>query len=224
MNAQRLDDAENAFRQALTKEPGWATARHHLGVVLAQRGDFEHALAELREAGLLRPDDSEIRTDLADTLVAAGMPDEALVYYRQFERVVPPNSALYAAIARAEGMGGHFAEAQESAKHALALDRNNGEAWMLLSAAQVERGDFGEAERSLEAPAALLPNDVRVKLSWATLRYKQGRRAEAEAMLRTAVQSYPSSVQARSLLLEYAQDRAAAERFLQHLPSAGQAR
>jgi tetratricopeptide (TPR) repeat protein len=62
-----LADAVGAFERALEADPGYGTARYHLGLTLAKKGDRDAALAALRgalESGPF-PEADQARTELA---------------------------------------------------------------------------------------------------------------------------------------------------------------
>jgi tetratricopeptide (TPR) repeat protein len=63
----RLDAAKEALEQSLAANPGYATARYHLGLVLAARGERDAAIAALRQAlgGGPFPEADDARTQLA---------------------------------------------------------------------------------------------------------------------------------------------------------------
>lgn len=203
LNLGQLAEAETAVRTALSLEPGWAAAHHHMGLILLRRGDLDGAVAEFKEAARIRPDDGEIASDLADALLANGDADAAVAVYREIERRTRPSAALYAAIARAEGMAGRPQQALDAATRSVALDPTDGEAWLLLSLSQRATRDLGAAEQSLQRAATLLGEQEEVQLVRAMLRRAQGRHTEAVAIVRQVLESNPASEHARELLLQY---------------------
>lgn len=91
MNTQSLTDqavtlhrsgnfagAEQLYRAALAADPRDFTARHLLGVTLAQQGRGEDALRELAEALTLRPGDADALLNHANVLKTLGRDNEAL--------------------------------------------------------------------------------------------------------------------------------------------------
>lgn len=73
-----LADAERLYRAALAEAPEDFTARHLLGVVLAQQGRPDEGLAEVERALAMRPDDSEVHLNRANIHRMLGRLDEAL--------------------------------------------------------------------------------------------------------------------------------------------------
>src|ERR1700737_1462949 len=94
LHAGRLDDAERAFRQVLTINPGVAGAYANLGVIHMRRKQWPQALAMLHKAEKLAPDIAGIRLNIG------------LAYFRQndfagairpFESVVQQSPDSYQA-------------------------------------------------------------------------------------------------------------------------------
>ncbi|MEY4707702.1 MAG: hypothetical protein RJB58_1425 [Pseudomonadota bacterium] len=73
-----LPEAERLYRAALAAEPRDFTARHLLGVALAQQGRGDDALREIAEALTLRPDDADALLNQANILKTLGRESEAL--------------------------------------------------------------------------------------------------------------------------------------------------
>ena len=98
LHAGRLNEAERNFRQVLTIDPDAAAAYANLGVIEMRRKNWPQALATLRKAEKLAPDDSSLRAGIRLNI--------GLAYYRQrnyleaiapFESVVQQAPASYQA-------------------------------------------------------------------------------------------------------------------------------
>jgi protein O-GlcNAc transferase len=74
----RLAEAEQLYLAVLASDPRDFTARHLLGVVRAQSGRSEEALAEIGAALEIRPDDAEALLNYAGVLKTLNRPQEAL--------------------------------------------------------------------------------------------------------------------------------------------------
>lgn len=74
-----LSEAERLYRQALSTDPRDFTARHLLGILRAQQGHSEEALAEIGAALAIRPDDPDALLNYASMLKTLGRPGEALI-------------------------------------------------------------------------------------------------------------------------------------------------
>jgi predicted O-linked N-acetylglucosamine transferase (SPINDLY family) len=79
----KLDEATRLYRDALASDPRNFTARHFLGVALAQGGQAEAGLAEVETALLLRPTDTEAYLNRANILRMLGRKEEALADFNR---------------------------------------------------------------------------------------------------------------------------------------------
>jgi len=78
-----LTEAARLYRAALTSNPRNFTARHLLGVALAQDGQAEAGLAEIESALLLRPTDTEAYLNRANVFRMLGRNAEALADFNR---------------------------------------------------------------------------------------------------------------------------------------------
>ena len=74
----RWADAERLYQQVLAADPRDFTARHFLGVIKAQSGRSDEALAEISLALEIKPDDPEALLNLANVLKVLNRREEAL--------------------------------------------------------------------------------------------------------------------------------------------------
>ena len=78
-----IEAAERAFRRSCEIEPDRASALGALSHVLGALRRWEDAIATVRAALTLRPDDAEWHSHLGNLLMNAGKPGEAATAYRQ---------------------------------------------------------------------------------------------------------------------------------------------
>lgn len=140
----RVDDAEAAYREALSREPDFAPAYVNLAELLRARGAETAALSLLAEGAARLPGAPELRYALGLALTRAGRREHALDALEE-AAVLAPEAPLYAyaaalgldalgrrdaAVARLERIAERF-PAYSPALHALATierDRGHGEA------------------------------------------------------------------------------------------------
>jgi tetratricopeptide (TPR) repeat protein len=94
LHAGRLDDAERAFRQVLTINPGVAGAYANLGVVQMRRKQWPQALEMLHKAEKLAPEITGIRLNIG---LAYFRQNDFLRAIRPFESVVQQSPDSYQA-------------------------------------------------------------------------------------------------------------------------------
>src|SRR5262249_10434028 len=74
----RLDEAIKEFQTAIRLQPSLAMAHRNLGVALAQKKDHAGALAALKKAHDLTPNDPEVQGSYAAVLASSGKPRQAI--------------------------------------------------------------------------------------------------------------------------------------------------
>jgi tetratricopeptide (TPR) repeat protein len=89
--------------------------------VLADRGDIDAAVAELRLAIRLRPDSINTYLAIGEILGAASRHEEALEAYRQAAELEPQNSVVHSRMGVTHGMLGQIDQAIGHYEHALRL-------------------------------------------------------------------------------------------------------
>ncbi|MBO3458319.1 tetratricopeptide repeat protein [Aetokthonos hydrillicola Thurmond2011] len=140
-----LQTAENAFRQALERDPNVGTARNYLGNILLLQNRLDGAIQEYTEAIRINPNLCEAYYNLGLTLHKQGQTAAAITSYRQ-ALVVNPTMvpALYNL-----GLGlyeqGQKQEAIATYQQAINLDSSNANAVFNLAIALQEQGQNTEA-------------------------------------------------------------------------------
>lgn len=140
----RVRMAAASFRKAVSLSPGHLAARDNLASALTGLGESAAAQALLTETIRISPFHMRGRVDLAQLLQEDGKADEAIAVLREALGIRPKDPALLAHLGVALMEKGDLASAAETARQALAADRANAEAWLLLS--QVRRQEQPDAE------------------------------------------------------------------------------
>ncbi len=185
---EALAEAENLYRQILSKDA------YHVGAHLAmielarQRGDYPEARERFTRALGARPRSTEIivagawiEADSGNRVAARDMVEPVL-------RLDPQNVAARSLMARLALLEGDLDQAEQFAKEALALDPTHDASRQIEAQILVARGQLPEAIERLEnirktQPAACGP-DILVML--ADLYRMMGDAAQAESALREA--------------------------------------
>jgi tetratricopeptide (TPR) repeat protein len=95
----RDGEAEPVLRQAIALAPGFAPARHALGLLLVRRHDMAGALAALQKAVELAPENARYAYVYAVALNAAGQPQDALAILKQANARHPADTDILIALA-----------------------------------------------------------------------------------------------------------------------------
>jgi protein O-mannosyl-transferase len=144
-------DAENLYRTILAKNPQADLAHNNLGLLLAQAGEFDEAIAHFEQAVRIRPHSAHAHNNLANALRVTGRGREAAAHYESSLKFEPDNLStcnnlafLFATSADASLRNG--ARAIELAERANRLAQGrNPSVLATLAAAFAEAGRFDEA-------------------------------------------------------------------------------
>jgi len=87
-----LDDAIEAYREALRINPESASAHYNLGLALYHKGLLDEAIEAYREALRINPESANTRTNLGLALYRKGLLDDAIEAYREALRINPQDA------------------------------------------------------------------------------------------------------------------------------------
>ncbi len=198
--AGRLLQAEAAYRQILTIDPGHADAHYALGAALWALGRPAEAEANCREAARLRPNTSEVHSTLGAVLKALGRPAEAEASYREALRLSPHYPEAHYGLGAVLNALGRPSEAQASYREALRLRPDYPEAHNNLGNALWVLGRPAEAEVSYREALRLRPNYPEAHNHLGAVLNALDRLAEAEASCREALRLRPDYPEAHNNL------------------------
>jgi protein O-mannosyl-transferase len=164
----RTDEAVAECREAVRIRPGFAKARHSLGVLLLQQGDAAAAEAEFAEALRFEPEFPGGRYDLAAALLRCGRAAEALAALRSIVDSEPSDAAAHNLTGQALAETGDLAGAVASFRAAVRLDPENADFHLNLGLAQQQAHQPAEAAAEYRECLRLQPNNPPVlnALAW----------------------------------------------------------
>lgn len=122
-----LNEAEDAYRQALRIQPENQEALSRLGIVLMQQGKLGDAVTVMERSLYLKPDDSPTLAALGETLLRHGDYAAARKYLAQSLDRDPTNGPAHYHLAVALSWLSRPVEAREQVQLALNLDPGNTE-------------------------------------------------------------------------------------------------
>ena len=172
-----LPEAIDCFRAVITMSPGLGAAHRDLGNVLADRGQLDEAVRELRRAVELTPHEPGALLGLVRTYEKCGTPELALPHVEQLGRdaAAHPRSArhqLHHALALSQV--GRLGDAVDGVRAALALADDDAEAWDFLGLLLADRRDWDGARAAYDRALALQPGRGQTLFYRATLRLRLG--------------------------------------------------
>lgn len=151
------DGAERSLRQAVGLNPALPTAHHFLGLLLAARGRFEEALAEVRRAERLDPLSPIIGTAVGRVLHFAQRYEEAMDQIGTVCSREPGFAGGHADLGLTLFQAGRHEEAVARLERALELSGGRVVVRSVLGHVLAAAGRIADAERHLEAVRAAAP-------------------------------------------------------------------
>jgi tetratricopeptide (TPR) repeat protein/MoaA/NifB/PqqE/SkfB family radical SAM enzyme len=141
----RLQEAEHIYRQMLLGNPKQPDALHLLGVLAAQTGNHEQALALISSAIEMKPDNAEMQSNLGNVLDGFGRFEEAITHYQNAIRVRPGFSEAHYNLGNALMQIGRTDEALLHFRQTIEITPLYAEAHYNLGNALLQTGRIDEA-------------------------------------------------------------------------------
>lgn len=161
MKQQRLDEAEEQIRFALSLEPDFPQLQEDLGSVLALKGQFEEAIPHFEQAIQAEPSLPTPYKKLGQALIAVGRAHEADELFKMFLDRDPGKKAVAEAIQQVQD--GNSEDAVRTLRRVLKADPENVDAMRYLAAAYLkDKVKLGDAEALLKRASQIAPDYVEV--------------------------------------------------------------
>ncbi len=197
---QRPAEAERIFGLLLARDPGnphWLT---HMGIVLAQQGKLDEAIAAYESALEVDPRFPMAHTYLGNALRERGNLDAAIESYRRAIEVGPAFAIAYDELGEALQAQGELDQAIECSRRAIELDPTMAPTHLDLGNALQKQGKLDEAIESYQRAIQLDPTMASGYVGLGMALRAQGKLDEAIESYRRAVELDPLSAMAHDSL------------------------
>src|SRR5581483_10349680 len=154
---QKLDDAADAYRQAIALRANYPAAYNNLGVILREQKKLDEAVAAYQKALGPKGDYAEAYVNLGVALRGQGKLDEAVAAYRKALALKPAFAGAYVNLGSALRGQGRLEEAVAVYRSALAHKPDYAEAYNNLGSALYFLKRWDEAEAAVRRAQALKP-------------------------------------------------------------------
>jgi protein O-GlcNAc transferase len=205
--AGRLNEAERAYRQVLSADPGNPHALHQLGLLALQARRFETAIDLIGQAVRADRQQAAFHANLGEAHRHSGNAAEAEACFRRALKMQPRLDKVHGLLAIVLREQGKLDEAADALRQALRQTPDDAEIRTRLGIVLEEQGKLGEAEvcfrRALRSNAKAA--DVHFRL--AGVLGAQGRREEAAASYRKALELKPDYFEAHNNLATILKDQ-----------------
>lgn len=179
-----------------------AIAHDNLGLVLAEQGKPEEAIAQHREAIRLNGNYSKAHNNLGAVLAPLGKLDEAISEYRVAIKLDQNNADAYNNLGAALATKGALDEAVGHYRTAIRLNPNNSAAYNNMGAALANLGKLDEAVASFREAVRIKSHYGAAHVNLGIALSSQGKFDEAIAHYRVAIQLDDRNEGAHSLLAQ----------------------
>ncbi len=194
---KEYDKAEITFKKVLSVEPGSKRAFLFLGRLFRETGRYDDSEKVLRQY-LMKYDAGSTDTliELARTLVAADVPEEAIVTYARLLTIDPKNFEVMKSLAMIHLRRGDLASVSAVCSRIIEIDPANKFAHLLLARIKRADGDLGAS--SVHCARVLEKNsgDSDALAVYGTVLLDLGKEREALDKYRQALEHDPDQVEA----------------------------
>ncbi len=200
LQANRMGDAENCFREALKVNEANPEAWSGLGDVYDSRKNLKDARESYDKALALKP-------DLLYTLLNAGQLADKLDeqkraedFYRRAFELNPQQAEAANGLGLALAKQGHAGDAKKYFEQAIALKRDYAGAINNLGVLYIQQGKTNDAVAAFEYGIGVAPQDETLYLNLGRIYAQQGKFERARQLMQQLLERKPDSVTAKRAL------------------------
>ena len=156
-DAGRVDEAADAFSNALRLNPDSAKAHAGLATILIGRGNLDEAHTHYETALKIEPNNAEYHSGYAYLLEQSGHDDQAAAECEAAVRLAPKSAQAHHSYGAFLEKHGKLDEATAQYREAVRADSSYVDAQIDLGTALLEKGDLSEAKAHLQTATKLDP-------------------------------------------------------------------
>jgi tetratricopeptide (TPR) repeat protein len=194
LQAGRLDQAEDLYRQVLEKKPNLALALHSLGLIAYQRQQYEDAAEFVSQAICAAPQDALLYNTMGVISDALKKSDQAMRAYSKAVKLKPDYAEAHKNLALVYQHIDRYEEAIASFQQAISLTPNDIESPMRLADLLRVRARYAEAVVNYQRVIELAPDTAEAHNNLAICLKEQGCFSEAITAQRHALELAPEAV------------------------------
>ncbi|HTW72092.1 MAG TPA: tetratricopeptide repeat protein [Acetobacteraceae bacterium] len=197
LRLERFDEAEAAFREAITLRPRVFGYHHLLSIALDHQGKLEEAIAEAREVISIDASAADRYSRLGHLLLRAGRLEDAEVACRQATAMSPMTAPFHHVLSLVLERQGRLDEAIAEAELVIEGGSEEPHGYARKAALLIEAERYEEAEAVLRRSLEVCPRDLGLNdtLSFVLARLK--RPDEAAEALHRPIQVEPANMRRR---------------------------
>ena len=203
-------EAKRLLEEVLAEDPAVVDAWFTLANVHFRERDWERAAELYRETLKRRADHDWAMIGLADTFVALGDIDAAVLGYRNYLERDARNAQIHYRLAQVLLDAGRDDEAEKAFVKTLEVEPKTARAEVGRAVVQFRKKAFAESQRALDRALDIDPKAKHARYNQALLFEQEGKLAEAADAYRAEIADYPDAFKAHfnlGRLLERMRDR-----------------
>jgi tetratricopeptide (TPR) repeat protein len=212
MQVQYWHDSVSLYQHAIDVTSENYLARFNLASVLEARGEFDGAVAQLRETVRIRPRYALAHAELGQVLAKQGLPGEALPELQTASRLRPDLAGVHVRLGSVLGTLGRIDEAVVEFSEGVRREPEDADAHYNFGIALAQGGKLEDAATEFRATVTLRPDDAEAHFNLGIALDGLGRSEEAVAQFREAVRIRPEFREARQALEDAIRGKAGAGR------------
>jgi protein O-mannosyl-transferase len=198
--SRMYSDVETLYRTTIAENPDCWMARNNLGYLLADRKQFDEALAQYQKALELKPDYADAHNNLGHALVELGRLDEAVAHFQKALEISPNFTEAHKSLGAILTSRGQFDEAIAHFQASLKVNPDDDVPYNNLAIISVSRGKLDDAVAQYEKALGINPKNAAIHNNFACALRDRGRAAEAVIHLHRALEIDPDYAQAHDNL------------------------
>jgi tetratricopeptide (TPR) repeat protein len=191
----RLEEADQSFREALRIDANEAEAHFHYAVLLKNQKRLDEAEEHCKETLRIDPDHANACATYALVLEEQNRLSEAMEYYQEAFRINPNDSALHSNYAILAGKQKRLEESEEHYQEALRLNPANADAHYYYAIMLGEQDRLEAAEQHYQKGLRLKPDHAEMHNNYAAFLLRLDRLKEAEHHWQEALRVNPDYAQ-----------------------------
>jgi tetratricopeptide (TPR) repeat protein len=196
----RLTEAEEAFREAISRDPEDKLAHYNLGLTLLGLERREEAVESFERALEIDPDYRDAHFNLGTVMAEAGRFPEAITHFHRAYEIDPEDQEAHLGWVVALSRVGRLAEAIQELEKLLAEEPDLKEAHAAAGALFGRTGRFAEAAGSFARVVELDAMDVGARFSLAMALILGENYRQAQQILEEALIAFPGNLPLSHLL------------------------
>ncbi len=198
LRMDRVGEAIDQYRQALSIRPDLAEAHFGLGNACVQSGKINEGIAQYEQAVRANPDYAEAHCNLGNALLQAGRIQEAIPHYQEALRIEPDYARAHCNFGNALLQANQPLEAIRHYEEAVRIDPNYALAHYDMALALEQAGRIQDAIRHYETTLQINPDYARAHDELGDAYLQVGKLDDAIRQYEEAVRIDPNFVDAQN--------------------------